>query len=282
MENLSNYLDQLNIMADQGDADAGCVLGKMYFLGDGVEKDYEKAVKFFTDATYNGSEEARRNLALCCYYGIGTEVDYDRAFFWLNSLEALNDKDVLRLIATSYRNGTGTKVNYEKAKEYYLKASELGDSNALCSIAYMEMRENPPKYEKAFEYYELASMMGNSKAQYNLGTFYLKGYYVYKNVAKAYEWHQISANNGYAPAQNAVGLYLSTGKRKDYKTAAYWFEKAAEQGDASALYNLGNAYFYGLGKPEDIEKAKDCFTKSHQKGYYQAYLRLSAIQKSGR
>jgi TPR repeat protein len=41
------------------------------------------------------------------------------------------------------------------------------------------------------------------------------------------------------------------GVPQDYKTAVKWWKLAAEQGSASAQYNLGLMHFNGLGVPQD-------------------------------
>jgi TPR repeat protein len=43
----------------------------------------------------------------------------------------------------------------------------------------------------------------------------------------------------------------------DPKRAAYWFQRAAQNGDAMAMYNLANMLASGLGMRKDIAQAKD-------------------------
>jgi TPR repeat protein len=43
---------------------------------------------------------------------------------------------------------------------------------------------------------------------------------------------------------------------QSYKNAAYWFKKAANQGNADAQYNLGVCYENGHGVKKDLQKAK--------------------------
>jgi uncharacterized protein len=48
--------------AEQGNADAQNNLGNRYYNGEGVEKNYEKAVEWFTKAAEAGNTKALRNL----------------------------------------------------------------------------------------------------------------------------------------------------------------------------------------------------------------------------
>ncbi|MGC1608662.1 MAG: hypothetical protein WA801_03425, partial [Pseudolabrys sp.] len=53
-------------------------------------------------------------------------------------------------------------------------------------------------------------------------------------------------------------------KRRDYATALRFIRPLAEQGDASAQYNLGVLYDNGLGVPQDKVRAYMCFTLAAQ------------------
>ncbi len=279
MERIVNYVDQLNILAETDNARAQCLLGKMYFLGKGVEQNFERAFELFSKATYGGDSDARYNLAMCCYYGLGTTQDYERAFFWLNSLTELKDVNVYRLLGVCHKKGYGVEASMAKAMEYFQKAADMGDTNSMCSIAYAYTKTIPPKLRQAFEYYERAAFLGCDKAQYNLATFYLKGIYVSKNPSKAYEWFDISAHNGNAQSQGVMGAYYLEPKHQNYKLAISWLEKAAEQGDDKALYNLGNCYFFGKGKQVDMDKAYQLYKKSAEKGNILAMSRVAAMKK---
>ncbi len=58
-------------------------------------------------------------------------------------------------------------------------------------------------------------------------------------------------------AQNQLGQCYSSGKDlpKDDALAAFWFRKAAEQGDERAQYNLGISYYNGEGVAKDMIEA---------------------------
>ena len=43
----------------------------LYYYGNGIEKDYEEAVKWFRTAAEQGDSEAQYKLGICYYYGYG-------------------------------------------------------------------------------------------------------------------------------------------------------------------------------------------------------------------
>ena len=65
-----------------------------------------------------------------------------------------------------------------------------------------------------------------------------------RSYAKANYWYKKAAEQGDADAENNLGNAYSNGQGvpKSYTKANYWFTKAAEQGEADAENNLGNAY----------------------------------------
>jgi len=87
---------------------------------------------------------------------------------------------------------------------------------------------------------------GNAQAQYTLGYHYYntRGEDRKEAQAKAVEWFTKAAEQGYAPAQEALGTYYNHGDGGDLEKAVEWYKKAAEQGDVSAMHNLGYCYYH--------------------------------------
>jgi TPR repeat protein len=73
------------------------------------------------------------------------------------------------------------------------------------------------------------------------------------DYAKALRLIRPLANDGDASAQFNLGLMYATGQgvQQDNAAAALWFRKAAEQGYAPAQSNLGTLYLYGRGVTQD-------------------------------
>jgi len=78
-------------------------------------------------------------------------------------------------------------------------------------------------------------------AQFALARAYLLGQGVDRDPAKAYEWMQKSAAQGYPEAEGGLGYFYATGTvvAKDEQEAIRWFRKGAEKGVVRAQYNLG-------------------------------------------
>jgi TPR repeat protein len=69
------------------------------------------------------------------------------------------------------------------------------------------------------------------------------------------------ADQGYAPAQNNLGMMYATGQGalQDYAAAAVLLRHAADQGYGLGEYDLGAMYGNGLGMPQDYVQAYKWF-----------------------
>ena len=56
----------------------------------------------------------------------------------------------------------------------------------------------------------------------------------------------------------------------DYAEAMRWYRRAADGGEALALYNLGNLYADGLGVPKDEAEAERLYQEGVDRGIWQA------------
>ena len=66
-------------------------------------------------------------------------------------------------------------------------------------------------------------------------------------------WFRKAAEQGFASAQFNLGLMYDKGQyvKQDYTEAAKWYRKAAEQNHIKAQYALGYMYRDGKGVPKD-------------------------------
>jgi TPR repeat protein len=56
------------------------------------------------------------------------------------------------------------------------------------------------------------------------------------------------------------------GVLKDDKQSAYWYQKAADQGDAKAQFNLGVKYAFGKGVLKDYKQSVYWYQKAADQG----------------
>tara|TARA_Y100000588_G_scaffold103585_1_gene112897 strand:- start:28 stop:627 length:600 start_codon:yes stop_codon:yes gene_type:complete len=96
------------------------------------------------------------------------------------------------------------------------------------------------------------------------------------------EWTPL-AEQGYASAQYNLGLmyHEGVGVPQDYKTAAKWYTRAAQQGYADAQSSLGGMYRNGQGVPQDYKTAAKWYTLAAQQGHANAQTNLGVMYVKG-
>jgi TPR repeat protein len=141
---------------------------------------------------------------------------------------------------------------------------------ALCGFTTTGYGEDPNK-------------TADPKDQFVLGVAYLEGKGVAKDAQQAGCWFRKSAEQGYAPAWNALGslYYNGLGTPRNYPQASECFEKASRMGEPKSLYNLGMMQEKGYGCTIDFKKALGLYEQSEKAGYARAALKLGAIYYYG-
>ena len=125
---------------------------------------------------------------------------------------------------------------------------------------------------------------GNANAQKTLGSYYYLGSNgVEQSYSKAAYWLERAAEQGDSDAQCNIGVCYSEGKgvEKSYSKAAYWWEKAAEQGDSYAQYNIGVCYNEGEGVEQSYSKAAYWYERAAEQGYSNAQYNIGVCYYNG-
>ena len=94
---------------------------------------------------------------------------------------------------------------------------------------------------------------------------------------------RILAEQGDASAQYNLGkMYrFGQGVPQDYGKAVEWYRKAAEQDHAQAQFNLGVVYYFDRGVPQDYTKAAEWFRKAAEQGQVDAQFTLGLMYRNG-
>lgn len=106
---------------------------------------------------------------------------------------------------------------------------------------------------------------------------------VEKDYEKATDYYRLAAEQGYATAQYNLGnMYkYGLGTGRNYTEAVRWYRKAAEQGNASAQNNLGFCYDNGQGVERDCDEAVRWYRKAADQGYANAQNNLGYSYQHG-
>ena len=127
--------------------------------------------------------------------------------------------------------------------------------------------------KRAFELYELTAEKKDKVAQFWLSFFYWHGTYVKKNVEKALELLNASAEQEYGPAQYELAALLAESSGHEAKIRSL-YERAVENGYLSAYADLGQCYAYGHFGKVNPQKAVELFQFAADKGDANAQQQL--------
>jgi len=116
------------------------------------------------------------------------------------------------------------------------------------------------------------------------GNAYFSGEGVQQDYKQALYWFQKAAEQGNAAAQNYLGVMYDQGSGvpKDSTEAVRWYRKAAEQGYAVAQFNLGWMYDEGRGVHQDNVQAAYWYRKAADQGDANAQINLGVMYDQGR
>jgi uncharacterized protein len=153
-------IDELKLLANQGDLDAQNKLGAAYFNGRGVEKNIAEAQRWFTQAAQKGYAKAQYNLGVMYYAGQGVPQNQAEALNWFSKAAGQGLADAQYNLGVMCYQGAGITQNYPEA----------------------------------FKLYSQAAQKGHALAQYNLGLMYLTGNSTPKDPVKAYMWLSLAAS----------------------------------------------------------------------------------------
>ncbi len=108
----------------------------------------------------------------------------------------------------------------------------------------------------------------NVKEEIRLANDYLTGHGVAQDFGESAYWFEKAAETGDAQAQEQIGYFYEAGigVRRDLERAAHWYELAASSGSVTANVSLGTLYFWGTGVRKDRELALQLFSRAAAKG----------------
>ncbi len=180
-------------------------LAECYEQGNSVEVDYRKAVELYKKGTEFTSNSWRR-AHVQPYYGRcliqerGVPKDVRRGWGLIQNSIRLNFGSRWHVQAECYRHGYGVKRNMKKAVESYLRASCSKESvfsrirsHYALGCLYERDKGTVRNLEKAFEHFEYSANRMHREAQWKIALFCESGFGVEQNLARAAEYYGLES-----------------------------------------------------------------------------------------
>lgn len=192
-------------------------LAKKHLLGNGVPKDYAKAVELLNQAADKGNVEAIADLGAIYYRGTLAPKDLVKAYKLTNIAAARGYSKAIFILAEMYRTGEGVQKNKNKAVSLLLQAISQGDVYALMLIGHMykDGEVNSLEHSKAAELFRNKTSPNDVSTMYYLGRFYeLSGNFHEAAIwfTKANETKNTAINSETVCSMYQLGLFYTDGK----------------------------------------------------------------------
>ena len=231
-------LSTLREKAEAGDPKAQKSLGLLYYNGQGVPKDYEKALHWWRLAARQGNAKAQANLGILYYNGQGVTQDYAKSAHWDRLAARQGNAPAQVVLGFLYEKGQGVPQDFGKAASWYCLAAKQGLAQAQfdLGVLYANGQGVPQDFGKAASWYRLAANQGLAQSQFNLGVLYEKGQGVPQDFGKAASWYRLAAKQGLAQGQFNLGILYAKGQGvpQNYSRAYKWLTLAKAAGETSA------------------------------------------------
>ena len=292
-ENYEEAVRCYTIAAEMGNTDAQCDLAVCYEKGEGVEKDLEKAVYWYSQAANQGDNYG--------WHGLGDIAYHNQRYkmaerMWTTAAVSGNSmsKGMLGILYKSHRQvsdfrlaakwlrqvvvddhypnilfeyhwaqclefGLGVDPDIEEAKRWYREAAD--DEDAQQALAELERIHSAPGTPRDWQQNGVKAWNRVYEAWEN-GQGAKYGFArVRDDRDEAVRWWIRAAEGGNTAAMIDLAEFFGRGRSyrllpADKPQAHYWYRRAAEAGDEDAQRVLAYHYCYGIGVPRDRKEAR--------------------------
>ena len=124
-------LEEALPLAEQGDATAQFVMGKLYDYGNGgIEINQQSAVRWYRKSAMQGYAGAQFNLGNCYQLGEGVKEDKTQAVYWYSKAADQGDPEAQYMLGLCYASGEGVKKNTHKAIKWFKESAKQGNRHS--------------------------------------------------------------------------------------------------------------------------------------------------------
>ena len=177
----------------------------------------------------------------------------------------------------AYEFGIGTPLNIKEAMKYYEMAAKQNNALGMMNLADLYIQED--KLKKAKPLLVKAAKKEYGYAQYLLAMNFFDLYS--ENNKGALFWLERAANNDEPEALYQLGVYYSEGAEADLAKSIKYYQRAAELNHADATLALSYLYDEGISVEQDDDKALFFLKKAAELENQEAIDELAAQALSG-
>ena len=171
-------------------------LGLIYYKGEYVERDINKAIHYLSLAANQNDVCAQFNLGLIYHKGDYVNRNINKAIHYYSLAANQNHIGAQLHLGSIYYDGEFVKIDINKAILYFSLAANQNcpEAQFKLGLIYNKGEYVGQDISKAIHYYSLAAKQNCPEAFHNLGYIYYKGKYVERNINKAIHYYSLAAD----------------------------------------------------------------------------------------
>lgn len=243
-------LELYNRALEFGDRSIYFKIGKVY-EDEGL---INQAISIYNQGHEEGNLKCTQRLGIMYYNGEGVEKDLEKAIEYMEIAAAKKEPHAMYVLAVAYYrlNKFGDKTS-DIAKALLKEAYELGSPYAadyLACIMLNELKEGKDINRNELVIYIKFGVENELKESiFKYGYIYEKGIGIEQNYEKAYYYYTLAAETKYIKAMIKLGDWYKIGifLNRNIDFAIKWYEKAAKEDDIEAIEKLIEIYENGIG-----------------------------------
>lgn len=243
-------LELYNRALEFGDRSIYFKVGKVY-EDEGL---INQAISIYNQGHEEGNLKCTQRLGIMYYNGEGVEKDLEKAIEYMEIAAAKKEPHAMYVLAVAYYrlNKFGDKTS-DIAKALLKEAYELGSPYAadyLACIMLNELKEGKDVNKNELLIYIKFCVENELKESiFKYGYIYEKGIGIEQNYEKAYYYYTLAAETKYIKAMIKLGDWYKIGifLNRNIDLAIKWYEKAAKEEDIEAIEKLIEIYERGIG-----------------------------------
>ncbi len=250
-------IELYNKAIEFGDKSVYFKLGKVY-EDEGL---INQSILIYKQGHEEGDLKCTQRLGIIYYNGEGVEKDLEKAMDYMEIAAAKKEPHAMYVLAVAYYslNKFGDKTG-DVAKALLKEAYELGSPYAADYLAYIiinELKDGKNINRNELVTYIKFGVENNLKESiFKYGYIYEKGIGLEQSFEKAYYYYNMVAENKYVKAMNKLGDWYKLGifLGRNIDLAIKWYEKSAKEDDVEAIEKLIEIYEKGIGgRKSDIK-----------------------------
>jgi len=254
-------------------------LGSVYASGSGGPMNLELAKQTLVRAADLGSARAAFELYNLASGPAPAVMLQKMPLDYLQEASDGGLASAMRELSSLYACGAGVDKDAVKARTWLEKAAAAGDSESLMMLADAAFKRHDPKSNAVgFGFLQKAAARGDVEAMMRVSLAYRDGRGTARDVADSEDWRRqaVAADAGIAVLTEARTLLVpESGQERDALKARSMLDKAASDGSADLLFELGKLYADSDPALDmDRPRATALFIEAAEKGSVSAMLRL--------